>query len=152
MLVINLALALLVIKGDPDEMEIITAAPGNKAPVSQNEASHDLNLKKAMGTYSFWLFLIVMFVCGSGDFLVAAHLIPFVTDYGISAVTAGNMLAWFGLLSLAGMLVAGYASDSFGNKGPLALTFLLRIALFLLVLRYQNIASFYIFTYSHEST
>lgn len=93
MLVINLALALLVIKGDPAELEIETAAPGNKAPAPQDEASHDLNLKKAMGTYSFWLFLIVMFVCGSGDFLVAAHLIPFVTDDGISAVTAGNMLA-----------------------------------------------------------
>jgi predicted MFS family arabinose efflux permease len=98
-----------------------------------------------MRTYSFWLFLIVMFICGSGDFLITAHLIPWVTDYGISATTAGNMLAWFGLMSLGGILIAGPASDLIGNKIPIALTFLLRICLFLLILKYQNPVTFYIF-------
>jgi MFS family permease len=152
MLVVNLSLALLVIKGDPAEFKTKTAAPIHNVPASQDEASQDLSLKEAMGTSSFWVFFLVMFICGSGDFLVAAHLIPFVTDCGISAVTAGKMLAWFGLLSLAGMLIAGYAADFVGNKGPLAFTFLLRIALFLLVLRYQNTASFYIFALAFGST
>jgi predicted MFS family arabinose efflux permease len=68
-----------------------------------------------------------------------------VTDYDISPTTAGNMLAWYGLMSLAGVLVAGPASDLIGNKIPIALTFLMRFVLFLLILRYQNLASFYIF-------
>jgi len=98
-----------------------------------------------MHTYSFWLFLIAMFICGSGDFLVTTHIVPFVTDYDISPTTAGNMLAWFGLMSLAGILIAGPASDIIGNKIPIVLTFVLRFLLFLLILKYQNLASFYIF-------
>jgi predicted MFS family arabinose efflux permease len=100
-----------------------------------------------MRTYSFWLFLIAMFVCGSGDFLITTHLIPFVTDQGISATTAGNMLAWFGLMSLVGILAAGPASDLIGNKIPVALTFLLRFLSFLLILRYQNVTSYYAFSF-----
>ena len=76
---------------------------------------------------------------------MTTHLIPMVTDFGIPAVTASNMLAWFGLLSLAGILVAGPASDLIGDKIPIALTFLLRVFAFLLVIAYQNLASFYVF-------
>ena len=99
-----------------------------------------------MRTYSFWLFLIAMFICGSGDFLVTTHLIPYVTDHGISPTTAGNMLAWFGLMALGGVLIAGPASDLIGNKIPLALTFLMRFLSFLLILNYQTTVSFYIFS------
>jgi predicted MFS family arabinose efflux permease len=104
-----------------------------------------MGLRDAMRTSSFWLFVLFMFVCGSGDFLMTTHMIPMVTDFGIPAVTASNMLAWFGLLSLAGILVAGPASDLIGDKIPIALTFLLRVFAFLLVIAYQNLTSFYVF-------
>ena len=68
-----------------------------------------------------------------------------VTDFDISASTAANMLAWFGLLSMGGILVAGPASDRIGNKIPIALSFVLRLFLFLLILKYQNLLSFYVF-------
>jgi predicted MFS family arabinose efflux permease len=105
-----------------------------------------VSLKEAMKTSSFWFFLIVMFVCGSGDFLVTTHLIPFVTDHGIHPAQAGNMLAWIGLMSLFGVLIAGPASDLIGNRIPMAIAFLLRLGAFLLVLTYQNAASFYLFS------
>jgi predicted MFS family arabinose efflux permease len=86
-----------------------------------------------------------MFICGSGDFMVAAHLVPFVTDHGVSAITAANMMAWFGLLSMGGILVAGPASDLIGNKIPIALTFVVRLILFLMITKYPHPISFYIF-------
>jgi len=157
MFVVNIILALLVIKGDPDGLGLRPfgggeKANGGEAQTPSSENLRDLNLREAMRTRSFWLFLIVMFVCGSGDFLVSIHLIPFVTDYGISPITAGNMLAWFGLMSLAGIMVAGPASDLIGNKIPIALTFLLRVLLFLLILKYQNLTSFYIFAFGFGFT
>jgi MFS family permease len=151
MLVVNIILVVLVMRGDPD---VLGQRPfGSKRKKGDGGSQHgasgigirDLGLRDAMRTRSLWLFSIVMFVCGSGDFLVATHLIPLVTDYGISPVTAGSMLAWFGLMSLAGLLVAGPVSDLIGNKIPIALTFLLRFFLFLLVLRYQTLGSFYVF-------
>ena len=152
MLVVNIILAVLVMRGDPEALGQRPFGDGSTKVVrkDRHDASgtwlRDLGLRDAMHTRSFWLFSIVMFVCGSGDFLVATHLIPLVTDHGISPVTAGHMLALFGLMSLAGVLVAGPLSDLIGNKIPIALTFLLRFLLFLLVLRYQTLGSFYVFS------
>jgi MFS family permease len=151
MLVVNIILAVLVMKGDPDALgqrpfgSRRKQGDGGAQHVASGAGLRDLGLRDAMHTRSLWLFSIVMFVCGSGDFLVATHLIPLVTDYGISPVTAGSMLAWFGLMSLAGLLVAGPVSDLIGNKIPISLTFLLRFFLFLLILRYQTLGSFYVF-------
>jgi MFS family permease len=159
MLVVNIILALFVVKGDPSDPKEIPEGLKNdseintESPVDSNSIAHpDLGLKEAMRTYSFWLFVIIMFICGSGDFLVATHLIPFVTDYGISPSVAGNMLAWFGLMSLFGMLVAGPASDLIGNKTPLVITFLIRLLLFLMILKYQNWLVFFIFALAFGST
>ena len=151
-LVVNTILAFAVIKGDPHDFGLEPRGHADQKEVRREtdqfiatQAPKDLGLKDAMHTFSFWLFLIVMFICGSGDFLVTAHLIPLATDYDISPTTAGNMLAWFGLMSMGGILVAGPLSDLIGNKIPIALTFFLRIFLFLLILKYQNLISFYLF-------
>ena len=152
MLMVIMALAYFVIKGDPYDLGL--RAWGHKDGEGQGKEegqksaglkSRDLGLMDAMKTYSFWLFLTVMFICGSGDFLVTTHLIPMVTDYDVSPTTAGNMLAWLGLMSLAGILVAGPVSDMIGNKTPISLTFVIRFLLFVLILRSQNLVSFYIF-------
>jgi len=151
-------LLFLVIRGDPQELghtslnreEVNNAEAQERGPT--DSGLRDLGLREAMRTYSFWLFVFVMFVCGSGDFLVSTHLIPFLTDHDISPVTAGNMLAWYGLVSLAGLLIAGPATDLIGNKIPVTLTFTLRFLLFLLILRYQNLITSYIFSLSFGFT
>ncbi len=152
-LMVNLGLVLFVIKGDPEDLDV---KPYGHAPVdpggsvghrvSEPSRGRDLRLGEAMKTPSLWLFAFAMFVCGSGDFLVTTHLIPLVTDHGISATTGGNMLAWFGLLSLGGILIAGPASDLIGNRIPIAFTFALRVLLFLLILKYQGMIPFYFFS------
>jgi len=152
MFAVNIMMALFVVKGNPDDLGTEPyGSPGEEkvegaGVISTLERVRDLGLREAMRTYSFWLFLTAMFVCGSGDFLVITHLIPYVTDHGLSPTTGGNMLAWFGLMALGGVLVAGPASDLIGNKIPLAVTFLLRFLSFLLILNYQSVASFYIFS------
>lgn len=160
MLVVNITLVLGVIKGDPEELgQKPFGYSDNDEITEQKKQTHqgaglpdlgadlgpDLGLRGAIHTPSFWFFIIAMFICGSGDFMVSTHLIPFVTDHGISPTTAGNMLAWYGLMSLAGMIIAGPASDRIGNKIPIAFTFGLRFLLFLIILKYQTFVSFYIF-------
>ena len=151
-LVINTILTLTIIKGNPVDLGIEPYGYQQADDAVDPEASAvtvahepDLNLLQAMNTYSFWLFLLLMFICGSGDFLVVTHLVPLVTDYGISPTTGANMLALFGLMSLGGILVAGPVSDLIGSKIPVALTFALRLLLFLIILKYQNTIAFYIF-------
>jgi MFS family permease len=152
-LVINTFLAFAVIKGNPVDLGFepyghkAANDAGDRKPSTLSPAhAPDLNLTQAMKTYSFWLFLLFMFICGSGDYLVATHLVPFVTDYGVSPTAAANMLALYGLMGLGGILVAGPASDLIGNKIPIALTFVMRVLLFALILKYQTPLSFYIFS------
>ena len=158
--VVNTILALFVIKGEPGDLDQSNYSRQNNPAGNQRKnepgvsiaGSRDLNLKEVMQTSSFWLYLIVMFVCGSGDFLVTTHLVPMVTDFSISPTIAANMLAWFGLLSMGGILIAGPVSDQIGNRIPIALTFGLRLVLFILILSYQNLYTFYIFAMMFGST
>ena len=147
MFLVNMTLVLFVIKESPDHPDPISAHKNERSgEIASCDGIQDLGLMEAMKTSSFWFFLVVMFVCGSGDFLVTTHLIPLVTDYGIHPAKAGNMLAWLGLMSLGGVLLAGPASDLIGNKIPIAIAFLLRLVAFLLILTHQNVASFYLFS------
>jgi MFS family permease len=152
MLLMISALALFIIKGDPQDLDLKPYGHNNEEAQGRNDAQKpgrikagDLSLSDAAKTYSFWFFVTFMFICGSADFMITTHLIPLVTDYNISPTTAGNMLAWLGLMSLVGLLIAGPASDKIGTKTPIALTFLLRFLLFTLILNYQNQFAFYIF-------
>jgi len=160
MMVVNLLLAFLVIKGNPDDLgyaplgttESETRAPREGQRVGTIETSEDLGLLEAMRTSSFWFFTVVMVICGSGDFFVSMHLVPFVTDHGISPTGAGNMLAWLGLMSLVGVLLAGPAADLVGSRIPIALTFLMRVILFLIIINYKNVVSFNVFTFGFGFT
>lgn len=125
---------------------VAPVSPASPVLPTSQVAPVDFTLKQAMRTGSFWLFSVAMFVCGSGDWLLTTHLVPMVTDYGISTATGASMLAWFGFLSLGGVLLAGPASDKIGDKIPIALTFGLRFLLFVLLLFFQNEISFWIFS------
>lgn len=160
--VVGVALSLTLLRGDPGALgkepyghaapapasfvpavaEVPAAGPAPSVPARREPRS--LDLRAAMRTGSFWLFTVAMFVCGAGDFLLTTHLVPMATDHGVPTSTAVAMLAWFGLLSLGGVLVAGPMSDAVGDKIPIAMAFALRVVLFLLVVRYQTTAAFWL--------
>ena len=158
--VVNVLLALFVIKGgNPSAFGMVPFGSGTDINTrtsldtnAPNLSARDLRPGEVLRTRSYWLFLIVMFICGSLDFVVTTHVVPFATDNGVSAATASNMLAWYGLLGLAGILIAGPVADRVGIKIPVALTFLLRLLIFLLILKYANEASIYIFALGNGFT
>jgi MFS family permease len=151
-LLVNLLLVWQVIKDDPAELGLTALGaealsfPDNHQDPAPYDRKSDSDLRAAMRTPPFWLFLVVMFICGGGDYMVLLHLVPMVTDQGIPAGTAAKMLAWYGLLSLAGVLMTGRAIDMIGDKIPVVLTFILRSLLFLYILKSQTVSAFYIFS------
>ncbi len=156
-LIVNTILTLLFLRGDPEDLGITpygavattdSEAVASVRPGSATSATdpvNDLSLRQAMRTASLWFFSVAMFVCGAGDFLITTHLVVMVTDHGIPATQGASMLAWFGLLSLGGILVAGPASDRIGNKVPIALSFVLRVLLFVMILFFKGAVTFWIF-------
>ena len=159
-LVVNLALTFGVIRGDPAKLKLrpygsedgaATADQAAQAALPTVDTSQapaltaDLSLTQAMRSRSLWLFTAVMFVCGAGDYLLINHLVAMVSDHGVSESVGASMLAWSGLLGLAGLLATGPVVDAVGNKLPVALTFALRVALFTMMLFTKGTAAFWVF-------
>jgi len=153
MLAVNIFLVLFIIKGDPEHLglkpfghvEEEEKGETAKSLASSTPVSADMSLKEAMGTPSFWAFSLAMFICGGGDYVATTHLIPLATDYGVPPMTAGWMLSLYGFMSLAGILIAGPAADVIGNKIIIIITFVMRIFLFAMLLKYKSVASLYVF-------
>ncbi|HEY8579552.1 MAG TPA: MFS transporter, partial [Beijerinckiaceae bacterium] len=89
--------------------------------------------------------LAIYAICGLDDFFVATHVVAFAQDSGVDAYLAGNLLALMGLTGLVGVIWAGAASDRRGPAFPTIVSFVLRLAVFALVLVERSTASIAIF-------
>ena len=100
-----------------------------------------LSTREALKTRSLWLLLSVYAVCGFQDFFVSTHIVAFAQDTGVATLFAGNLLAFMGLAGLLGVIAAGVWSDRFGPIGATIACFIVRIAIFTLVLINKDIIS-----------
>ncbi|MDH3742143.1 MAG: MFS transporter [Hyphomicrobiales bacterium] len=98
-------------------------------------------LREAMRTRQFWLLLLAYAICGFQDFFVATHIVAFAQDHDVDTLLAGYMLAAMGLTGVIGVMLAGAWSDRHGPKRATVFCFLLRIAIFGLILFDQSTVS-----------
>ena len=134
----NLALIPIVVVAMSKSLEPDASAPPKQAPSGAT-------LREAAGGKQFWLLIFVYAVCGLQDFFVATHVVAFAQDKGLGALFAGNVLAAMGLAGVVGVLVTGLWSDSKGPKQATLFCFILRIALFALILVDQSTVSVSLF-------
>lgn len=114
---------------------IIYAAPGEAAARRDavGPAREGLSVREAARTRQFWMLMGIYAVCGLNDFFVATHVVAFALDRGVDTLLAGNLLALMGITGLIGVLAAGAYGDRTGPVIATALSFVARIAVFLLV-------------------
>ena len=148
---LNIILSFWVLRRSPDsvaepEKVVAPVLPRPREEAVPAATPRDLSLRDAMQSRSLWLYTVAMFMCGGADMLVGTHLAPMATDNGLSNETAASMLAWIGLLSLVGILLAGPAADAIGNKLPIAITFALRVVLFVLLIEMKGALPFWVFS------
>jgi MFS family permease len=132
--VVNLVLAPLVfvaMAGGDDRAGATSAANGSK----------DMSVGDAVRTRRFWVLATIYAACGFQDFFVATHVVAFAQDRGVDALLAGNLLAFMGVTGLAGVIVAGAWSDRSGPVRATIACFVLRIAVFGLILFDQRVGS-----------
>lgn len=134
---IYVALGLLFVLLAPVVWSVIAKAERARAAntlATAAAAVPGLSIREAARTRQFWLLLAVYSLCGLQDFFVATHVVAFAQDSGASATFAGNLLAAMGLMMVAGVLWAGWASERIGPVAVTAISFVLRVAIFTLVL------------------
>jgi len=88
----------------------------------------EFSLREAIYTRQFWVLFAMYFSFGFCFYAVVVHIVPHVTELGISAATAANILATIGGLSIIGKVVLGNVADRIGNRQVFIIGFVLMSA------------------------
>jgi MFS family permease len=86
------------------------------------------SLTEAVRTRQFWLACGMFFAFGFAVYTIMAHIVLDARGLGISPISAANILATLGGLSIAGRIVLGRAADRFGNRQVFIIGFILMAA------------------------
>jgi predicted MFS family arabinose efflux permease len=122
-------------------------------PNSENEEEKELvsdtkafSLRKAIHTTQFWLVSIMFFCFGYGAFTITVHIVPHVTELGISAKSAANILAINGGVGIFGNFVlGGIIGDRIGNRTAFVIGFVLMIASLFCLVFVREVGMLYLF-------
>jgi MFS family permease len=101
------------------------ALPGQSGDFSPQHALPGLTLRGALAGKTFWLIGLAVSLVATVTTGTIVHIVPLLTDKGLSATVAASMLIASGLATLAGRLVSGYLFDRFFAPNVAALIFLL---------------------------
>ena len=127
-------------------------AAGGRGGAAAAAAPAGLDARQAARTRQFWLLLGVYALCGLDDFFVSTHVVAFAQDRGLDAFLAGSLLAWMGLAALVGVVASGVWSDRSGPVWPTAVSFVARLAVFVLILADQSTVSVAVFALMFGAT
>ncbi len=133
-LLVVVPLVLFAIRPAPPTPAVPPVPAGGRAQSAKPDHDPTEWQQRLLNSGQLWLVGGVYAICGFQDFFVATHVVAFATDTGIDHVLAGNLLALMGLMGLMGVLASGLLSDAFGPACPTMVCFLMRIAIFALVL------------------
>ena len=154
-----LPMVLLLIRSWPPNRSSTALSQGPSAEgesTHQTTASPDVtgppSVRRAMKSRAFVLLALIYLMCGFQDFLVITHVVAFATDQGVGPVLAGNLLALMGIMGMVGVLIAGIMADAFGPIQPMRLCFVLRIAIFSLIIVSQSTTAILVFTLAYGFT
>jgi predicted MFS family arabinose efflux permease len=89
------------------------AAPEpNETVQSGNAMLPGLSVREALtGSWRFWLLAVPVFLVAAAVNGTVGHIVPLLTDHGVSVPLATSMLSIVGLASIIGRLLCGYLAD-----------------------------------------
>ncbi|MFQ5894726.1 MAG: MFS transporter [Nitrospinota bacterium] len=143
-LVVCLPLAFLLLRDPPARLPSPPGPPGRGAALRRRPPPYELPWGRCLTTRPFFLLAGSFFACGFTVTMMGVHFIPYATDRGFSPQEAAYAMALGGGLNIVGTLLAGSASDRFGRKLPLTLTYLVRGSGFFLFLLYPSLPTLYL--------
>lgn len=101
--------------------------------------------KEALGTATFWLLFISWGARSMAMTSVVLHLVPYLTDIGISPVQAAIAMGLMVLLSIPGRLAFGWLGDKFDKRFLLMATLAISAIGVFIMAHIKSIVHLYIF-------
>jgi len=128
-------LAAQFMKRDPSKLGAHSSSQNTEEKQVSTLNAQGFSFAEALRTSQFWIIAVIFFCLGYTVFTVNVHLVPNITDVGISAVTAANILAVTGVVNAIGCIILGGTVDRIGSKRVCVIGFaLIAISFFWLML------------------
>jgi OFA family oxalate/formate antiporter-like MFS transporter len=102
------------------------------------------SLREAVHTRQFWMVFGIFICLGFSYFSIVVHIVPHITDLGISAASGANILAALGGAGIVGNVVGG-AADRIGNKKVCVIGLMLASATLFWLVSITEVWMFYLF-------
>lgn len=109
------------------------------------ELTENFSLRRALATSQFWIFFLMSFCYAFCYMGMTIHIVPYVTDLGISATIAANILATIGGTIVVGLFLMGAVGDKIGNERTIIIGFTLMSVAMIMLLFIKEVGLFYLF-------
>ncbi|MXX52446.1 MAG: MFS transporter [Dehalococcoidia bacterium] len=105
-----------IMRNTPEDMGLLpdgAAAPRAGRPTSESpsEEVFDMTPRQALRTVAFWVIAVARLTSVVSIITLSVHLIPKLTDSGISLITANFILTLYTIVAFFSGFVAGYLAD-----------------------------------------
>lgn len=126
-----LLVAAQFLKRDPSKVKVTSNNQNELLGKNLHFQNEGLTVQNAIHSKQFWLLMTSFAGFGFYQQAVMVHIVPHVTDMGISPTSAAILLSIIGVLSIAGKIGMGAVFDKIGGKTTLIIAFaVMTVALF----------------------
>jgi MFS family permease len=127
------------------------AAAQIAVPEQKNESGlKGLSLKNALTTGRFWILSVIFFCIGYCTFTITVHLVPHITDLGISSARAASVLAVTGAVQSIGGILLGILADKIHSRKVIMISLILISASLFWLVPISSIAAFFLFAFFYS--
>jgi len=95
---------------------VVNNAPDYNTANASHIQSREFSLRDVIRIKQFWIIASIFFFSTSSVYAVMVHLVPYVTDMGISQTDAAMVLSLIGWMSIICKIGLGKIGDIFGTK------------------------------------
>ncbi|MFC1901335.1 MFS transporter [Chloroflexota bacterium] len=133
------------LRRNPGQTYLPHSEAGIKSEDGQVSAISGLTLRKAIHTKNFWIVCFISFALVENAMTIPLHIVPYVTDLGISEVVAASVLSITGAISSVGRIAMGSVRDRIGSKPDLIIVIITQLIALIWLQVAGNLWMFYLF-------
>lgn len=133
------------LKRDPSQMGLVPYGQREVERLEPTPTAGGLTLHEAVATRQFWMVAAIFAFVGYCIFAVSIHLVPHITDMGITPATAANVLAITGGVQAVSGIIMGYLADRIGSRWVLGIGLVLMSAALFWLVPVREIGMLYLF-------
>jgi MFS family permease len=111
----------------------------------KHEGALSFSFMEALKTKALWIFSLSWLFIAMALWAIMIHMVPLLTDKGISLKMAGLLAGLIGAGSILGRIIAGIISDKLGRRQTILLTYHFQLIMLIWLLFSEGVWMFFIF-------